>query len=203
MEYMMDYSSYLMRKTPDDGTMTIPRLLNKQLADTLDLRSQARQSYFNVRGLHSQELRSLFDGLSRDLRQFADLIAERINRVGGYAVATVRSVAHESGLRDYPVDAFDSRDQLEALLSSYSRYELDTQQNMRTAGELGDSGTVELLQSMLVSVENNLWFLEAYLEGVAVGLHGRKLPAWTSTFPSPTRSDQKQSVASSGLRKIS
>jgi starvation-inducible DNA-binding protein len=195
----MDYSSHLLREMPDGGTTRIPRLLNKQMADTLDLRSQARQSYFNVRGPYSQELRSLFNGLATDLRQFADLIAERIKHVGGYAVATVRSVAHESGLRDYPDDALDSRDQLEALLSSYSQYELDTQQNLKTAGELGDSGTVQLLRSISISVENSLWFLEAYLEGVAVGLHGRKLPAWTSTFPSTTR-DQKQGAVTSGLR---
>ena len=180
----MDHSSHLLKKTSDDGRTTIIRLLNKQLADTHDLRSQARESYFNVRGPYSQELRSLFDGLARDLRQFAHLIARRINGVGGYAVATVRSVAHESGLRDYPVDVLDAHDQLEVLLSSYSRYELDTQHNMKGAREIGDSETVALLQVISVSIENNLWLLEAYLEGIAVGLHGRKLPAWTSTFES-------------------
>jgi len=70
----MDQSSHLSKETPDNGR-TIVRLLNKQLADTLDLRSQARQSYFNVRGPYSHELRSLFDGLAIDLRYFADLIA--------------------------------------------------------------------------------------------------------------------------------
>src|SRR5262249_10777512 len=47
-----------------------------------------RKSYFNVRGPYSQELRSLFDELARDLRHFADLIAKRIVSAGGYAVAT-------------------------------------------------------------------------------------------------------------------
>jgi DNA-binding ferritin-like protein len=91
-------------------------LLNKQLADTLDLRLQARQSFFNVKGPYTEELKSLFGGFSKDLSSFADLIAERINQVGGYAVAAVRSVAHDSGLRDYPRDILDSRDQLDALL---------------------------------------------------------------------------------------
>jgi starvation-inducible DNA-binding protein len=166
----------------DSGSAATVRLLNQQLADTLDLRSQARQSYFNVRGSYSQELRLLFDGLARDLRQVADLVAERITDVGGYAIATVRSVADESGLRHYPTDVLDAHDQLEALLSSYSRYELDTQHNMKAAREIGDSETAALLQVIGVSIENNLWFLEAYLEGIAIGLHGRKLPSWTSTL---------------------
>src|SRR5436190_117309 len=106
----MDHSSHLSKERPDNGRTTIIRLLNKQLADTLDLRSQARQSYFNVRGPYSQELRSLFDGLARDLRHFADLIAQRI----------------------------------------------------------------------------------------VVGLHGRKLPVWTSTLSDQRRADQSESAASSG-----
>jgi len=164
-------------------------LLNKQLADTLDLRLQARQSFFNVKGPYTEELRSLFSGFSKDLSSFADRIAERINQVGGYAVATVRSVAHESGLRDYPRDILDSHDQLDALLSAYSRYELDTQRNLKTAYEAGDTTTAALLQHMLATTENNLWYLEAYLEGIAVGLHGRKLPAWTSALSSQHRLD--------------
>src|SRR5262249_53093859 len=140
----MDHSSGLLKKTDDGGNIVVG-LLNKQLAETLDLRLQTRESYFNVTGQYGEELRSLFAGLAMDLRSFADLIAERINHAGGYAVATVRSVAHESGLRDYPGDILDSRDQLEALLSGYSRYELNTQRNMKAAGEAGDAGTVALL----------------------------------------------------------
>jgi starvation-inducible DNA-binding protein len=194
----MDHSSHLSRETPDDEETAIVRLLNKQLADTLDLRSQVRQSYFNVRGPYSQELRSLFDGLARDLRHFADLIAQCIAGVGGYAVANVRSVAHESGLRDYPVDVLDAHDQLQALLSSYSRYELNTRHNLKSALEMGDSATAEVLQLISVSIENDLWFLEAYLEGIAVGLHGRKLPLWTSTLSNQRRTDRGESAASSG-----
>jgi len=49
MECIVDHLSRLSKKTLDDGETVIVGLLNKQLADTLDLRLQARQSYFNVR----------------------------------------------------------------------------------------------------------------------------------------------------------
>ena len=181
----MNGSFHLVRKTPDDGRTGVIRILNKQLADTLDLRSHTRQSYFNAHGPYTQELRCLFDGLSLDLRLFADVIAQHIHDAGGYAVATVRYVANESALRDYPADVLDAREQLDALLSSYSRYEKETQHNLKAAREAGDAKAADLMQIMLASIENDIWFLEAYLEGIAVGLHGRKLPAWTSRFPSP------------------
>jgi starvation-inducible DNA-binding protein len=165
-----------------DLKTTVVQLLNKQLADTIDLRSQARHAHFNVKGPYIEELKSLFDGLARDLRQFADLIAEHINGLGGQSLATVRSVAHDSGLREYPLDAVDAHAHLEALLSTYSRYEQDTWHNIEALGVNGDTETVELLHVIAASVEKNLWFLEVYLEGIAVGLHGEKLPAWRSAF---------------------
>jgi hypothetical protein len=85
------------------------------------------------------------------------------------------------------LDALDAHDHLEALLSSYSRYESDTKHNMKAAQEIGDSETLELLQVISVSIENNLWFLEAYLEGVAIGLHGGRLPRWISAFSNPQK----------------
>src|SRR5579883_345389 len=123
----------------------IAQLLNKQLADTIDLRSQARQAHFNVSGAYVEELRALFDGLARDLRQFADVVAERIRTLGGHPGATIRVAAVESGLHDYPLDALTAHDHLHALLSSYSRYEQDTQHNTKAAEEIGDAETVELL----------------------------------------------------------
>ena len=172
--------------------LRITQLLNRQLADTIDLRSQARQACFNVKGDSAEELRSLFDGLARDLQQFSDLIAERIRTLGGQAAATVRIAAYESNLHDYPLDALGAQDHLEALLSSYSRYELDTRHNLKAAQEIGDSPTVALLEVISGSIERNLWFLEAYLEATAVGLHGRKLPQWTSAFDSLGKTDKHQ-----------
>jgi len=194
----MEYTMQSLSQTDvlEDRDLAVAALLNKQLADTLDLRSQARQSHFNARGPYTEELRSLFDGLARDLRQVADVLAQRINDAGGYAIATVRSVADQSGLRDYPMDAVDAAAQLEALRSNYLRYELDTLQNMRAAREIGDASTALLFQVILSAIENNLWFIEAYSEGIDKAVDGKELPAWTSTLFNQSRIDWNESAGS-------
>lgn len=140
---------------------SVVQLLNQQLADTVDLRSQARQARLNVRDVYAQQLASLFDGLAQELRQFADALAQRICDLGGHPVITVRFAARASHLRDYPWDAFDPRDHLEALLSGFSRYEFDTRHNGSAAKEAGDLETGKLLAVISVAIEKNLWFLEA------------------------------------------
>ena len=176
----------------------LAQLLNKQLANTVDLRSRARQAHFSVKGPYAEELSTMFDGFARELWSFADLIAQRISALGGLPAATIRFVARESNLRDYPLDALDAYDHLDALLSSYSRYESHTRYNTKAAHDIGDSETEQLLKVISAAIEKNLWFLEVYLEGVAIGLHGRKLPIWTSAFKDPRNVDRSESGASSG-----
>ena len=96
------------------------------------------------------------------------------------------------------MDALDAYDHLDALLSSYSRYERHTRSNTNAAHDIGDSETEELLKVISAAIEKNLWFLEVYLEGVAIGLHGRKLPIWTSAFKGRRNIDRSESDASSG-----
>jgi starvation-inducible DNA-binding protein len=179
-------------KTPTHYADDSPvMLLNQALADTVDLRMQARQAALNVKGAYVVELNSLFNGLARDLRESTDIIARRIVALGGRPIATVRSVARHSHLREYPMDALDANEHLQALLSSYSRYELSIRNTRKTISETNDAETARLLDSIADSIERNLWLLEAHLEGIAVGLHGGKLPKWTPAFPSRQRRSDK------------
>ena len=172
-------------------------LLNKQLADTIDLRSQIRQADFNMSSPYAQELRVLFDGLVHDLQSIADLIARSIRDLGGLATGTVRLAARETKLAPYPLDALDAKDHLKALLSSHSRYALDTRQNLETVREIGHSEIPALFVIVLTSIESNLWFLEAYLEGVAAGNQAAKLPHWNSTIDRFSGNDLNDTATSS------
>jgi starvation-inducible DNA-binding protein len=160
----------------EDIRSRLVELLNQQLVDTVDLRSQARQARLNVRGPYTNELGMLFDGLVRDLHESIDAIAGRISALGGYAATTARIVAHQSHLREYPRDAFAASEHLQALLSSYSKYEWETRNTMKAVQTLGDFTTALLVEKISASIERNLWLLEAHLEGIAVGLHGEKFP---------------------------
>jgi starvation-inducible DNA-binding protein len=53
-------------------------LLNQTLACTVDLRSQAKQAAWNVKGKEFPQLQTLFDTIAAALDAYADLIAERI-----------------------------------------------------------------------------------------------------------------------------
>src|SRR5512147_1346076 len=95
-------------------------LLNQQLADTLDLYSQTKQAHWNVKGMQFYQLHDLFDTLAEAVEEYTDLIAERATALGGTALGTVRMSAADSRLPEYPLDAVEGRQHVEALTTRFA-----------------------------------------------------------------------------------
>src|SRR6266699_4376634 len=86
---------------PEEQQAKLIELLNRRLADTIDLQLQSRQAYWNVKGPHFMALRELFDKVTEGVEEYANLIAERIVQLGGKAEGTVQAVAGRSSLDRY------------------------------------------------------------------------------------------------------
>jgi len=73
-------------------------LLNRRLADAIDLQLQSRQASWNVKGPHFMALRELFDQVTQGVEEDANLIAARIVQLGGMAEGTAQAVARRTAL---------------------------------------------------------------------------------------------------------
>jgi len=87
---------------PADARQKLIKLLNQQLADTTDLRTQTKHAHWNVKGPNFIALHKLFDELAEQLSEFADEIAERATALGGVATGTARVVAANSRVPEFP-----------------------------------------------------------------------------------------------------
>ena len=75
-------------------------ILNQRLADAVDLKSQAKQAHWNVKGPNFIALHELFDQVAAEVDTHVDDIAERITTLGGVAMGTVRLAAKSSSLSE-------------------------------------------------------------------------------------------------------
>src|SRR5438552_7591258 len=73
-------------------------MLNRRLADAIDLQLQSRQAYWNVKGPNFMSLRVLFDKVAQGVEEEVDVIAERIVQLGGVAGGTAQAVAGRAAL---------------------------------------------------------------------------------------------------------
>ena len=139
-------------------------LLNSRLADSLDLKSQAKQAHWNVKGIHFIALHELFDQVATEVEAFSDLIAERVTTLGGTAEGTVRVAAEKSTLHQYPLEITDGRDHVDALSSALADFGKRVRANIDEADEAGDMDTADLFTEVSRGTDKLLWFVEAHIQ---------------------------------------
>jgi starvation-inducible DNA-binding protein len=139
-------------------------LLNQQLADTLDLYTQTKQAHWNIKGIEFFQLHELFDKLAELIFPFIDLIAERITALGGAAMGTARMSAQNSTLPEYPADALQGRDHLEALTERWAGYARSTRTGINECDDANDQASMDMLTEVVREVDKGLYFLESHLQ---------------------------------------
>jgi starvation-inducible DNA-binding protein len=150
---------------PADARDQLIRLLNQQLADTTDLRTQTKHAHWNVKGPNFIALHKLFDELADLLSGFADEIAERATALGGVAHGTARHVAANSRLPEFPRDAFKWDAVVAALADRYAHLAKTTRGAIDESDRLGDKDSADLFTEVSRGLDKSLWFLEAHLQG--------------------------------------
>ena len=140
-------------------------LLNARLADAIDLKTQAKQAHWNVKGMNSASLHELFDRVATHLNDQADTIAERITALGGIALGTARVVASTSSLREYDLNAVTGEQHVRALARGLAQLGNAARSAINRAAELGDQVTSDVFTGIAREADKDLWFLEAHLQG--------------------------------------
>ncbi len=142
----------------------IIELLNSRLADSLDLKSQAKQAHWNVKGMSFIGLHELFDRVATEVEVYTDTIAERITALGGTALGTARVTAQKSSLSEYPLEIVDGRDHVDALSTALSTFGKNVRQGIDEADNLKDKDTADLFTEVSRDVDKLLWFVEAHIQ---------------------------------------
>lgn len=139
-------------------------ILNARLADASDLKSQAKQAHWNVKGIHFFQLHELFDQVAQAVEAHMDLIAERATALGGTAFGTVRVAAQNSTLSEYPLEITDGTAHVDALSTALADFGNVVRRNIDETNDLGDADTADLFTEVSREIDKLLWFVEAHIQ---------------------------------------
>ena len=139
-------------------------LLNSRLADAIDLKTQAKQAHWNVKGAQFIALHELFDQVATAVEEHVDLIAERVTALGGTAMGTARIVAQNSSLSEYPLEIFDGTAHVEALSTAMADFNKKVRQNIDDTDNLDDAVSADVLTGVSREIDKLLWFVEAHIQ---------------------------------------
>lgn len=141
--------------------------LNQLLADTMTLRDLYKKSHWQVAGPTFYQLHLLFDKHYGEQVEIVDVIAERIQLLGGISLAMAADVAETTRIERPPRDREEVPVQISRLLDAHQIIIGECRELAEVASELGDEGTNDLVVSdVLRANELQVWFLSEHLVDV-------------------------------------
>jgi starvation-inducible DNA-binding protein len=147
-----------------DRRADLNSLLNRRLADAVDLQLQLKQAHWNVKGPNFIGLHELFDKVAESVESYVDLIAERIVQLGGVAEGTVRIASARSILEEYPSEISEGPAHVSAVSYALSAFGYGVRNAINEVTDLDDAGTADLFTEISRGIDKWLWFVEAHAQ---------------------------------------
>lgn len=145
------------------------QLLNQILADTTILYALYKKHHWLVAGPTFFQLHQLFDKHAGEQLALVDLLAERVQTLGGIAVGDPRHAAELTRIERPPDGAETPSAMLARLIDAHQTVIITVRDAIERTGRSGDWGSNDLLMSeVLRRNELQAWFLSEHLVAVAL-----------------------------------
>jgi starvation-inducible DNA-binding protein len=140
------------------------QLLNRILADTTILHALYKKHHWVVAGPTFYQLHLLFDKHAGEQLELIDLLAERIQSLGGIAIGDPRHAAELTGIPRPPDGAEEVPVMIGRLLEAHELIIIAARAAIEKTAKSGDWGSNDLLVGdVLRRHELQVWFLSAHL----------------------------------------
>jgi starvation-inducible DNA-binding protein len=148
----------------EDVRLEMTEQLNLLLADTMTLRDLYKKSHWQVAGPTFYQLHLLFDKHYDEQVEMVDIIAERIQLLGGVSLAMAADVAETTRIERPPRGREEVPVQISRLLDAHQVIISHCRELAERADKLGDAGTNDTVVSdVLRGNELQVWFLSEHL----------------------------------------
>jgi starvation-inducible DNA-binding protein len=142
-------------------------VLNEILADTMVLYALYKKHHWNVAGPTFYQLHLLFDKHAEEQAELIDLLAERIQSLGGIAVGDPRHAAELTTIPRPPDGAEEVAVMIDRTLRAHETIIGKVREGIDTTEEAGDWGSNDILMSdVLRRHELQVWFLSEHVVDV-------------------------------------
>jgi starvation-inducible DNA-binding protein len=133
--------------------------LNQLLADTMTLRDLYKKHHWQVAGPTFYQLHLLFDKHYEQQNELVDMLAERIQLLGGVSLAVAHDVSETTLVPRPPKGREEAPVQISRLLHAHEIVLKEARTMARLAADHGDDGTNDLIVSNVIRAnELQVWF---------------------------------------------
>lgn len=139
-------------------------LLNQCLADTITLRDMYKKHHWQVVGPTFNQLHLMYDQHFEAQVQLVDILAERIQLLGGVALAMAADVAETTRIPRPPRGREPAAVQIRRLAEAHELIIVAARDAAAKVDDIGDDGSNDVFVSnVLRTNELQVWFLTEHL----------------------------------------
>jgi starvation-inducible DNA-binding protein len=147
-----------------DARLLSCQMLNQILADTMILYSLYKKHHWQMRGPTFEQLHLLLDKHANQQLELIDALAERVQMLGGVAIAEMCHVAEVTTIERAPDGVEEVPAMLSRLLSAHEMIISEVRAAIEQTAQNGDGGSNDLLMGdVLRTHEQHVWFLAEHL----------------------------------------
>jgi starvation-inducible DNA-binding protein len=149
---------------PDDARRENCAMLNQLLADTITLFSMYKKAHWQVKGHTFYQLHLLFDKHAEEQLELVDMIAERIQMLGGVTTGMPADVAKLSTLENPPSGVEEVPAMISRLLEYHEAIINEANAGIEQTEKNKDWGTNDMLMSDVLRLNQmQVWFVGEHL----------------------------------------
>jgi starvation-inducible DNA-binding protein len=139
-------------------------MLTSILADEMTLYIKTRKFHWNVKGQSFMELHKLFELHYSELEEIIDAMAERISKLGGNTIGTMKEFTELTRLKESPGHYGSQKEMLKELLGDHETIVVEARKDIEKDGEkVKDQVTIDFLIKIMQQHETIAWVLRRYL----------------------------------------
>ena len=139
-------------------------LLNQCLADTITLRDMYKKHHWQVVGPTFNQLHLMYDQHHEGQVLLVDILAERIQLLGGIALAMAADIAETTTIERPPRGREPASVQIKRLAEAHESIIIGAREAAEKVGDARDSGSNDVFVSdVLRTNELQVWFLTEHL----------------------------------------
>jgi starvation-inducible DNA-binding protein len=139
------------------------KLLSLLLSDEVMLYTKTRNYHWNVSGESFMELHKLFQSQYTELEETIDSVAERVGKMGGKSIGTMKEFLEQTRLKEYPGQYGTQKDMMLDLLNDHETLAVEIRKDVETSAKNKDAGTADFFTEILEQHETTAWVLRRYL----------------------------------------
>jgi starvation-inducible DNA-binding protein len=143
----------------DNAVTAISEKLNGVLADAFTLYVKTKNFHWHVSGPRFRSIHLMLDDQADQIFAMTDDVAERVRKIGGRTLTSIKSIAANSVIKENDADYVPANEMLAELAKDNRVFAARLREAHEVADENDDFATTSLIENWLDETEKRAWFL--------------------------------------------